>query len=419
MKILVVSQYFWPENFRVNDLVLGLMERGHVVTVLTGKPNYPSGRLFPGYGLIRGTMETYHGAEVRRVPLLPRGNGGAIRLLLNYASFAISATILGPFLCRDKYDAIFVYEPSPITVGLPALWLKRLRAAPLFFWVLDLWPESLSAAGAVRSAWVLRWVERLVRFIYRGCDRILVQSRAFYQPIQTLGVNPARILYFPNSAEPLFWPLQSNPNDRALTGLPDGFVVMFAGNIGAAQDFPAVLTAAERLKERPDIHWVILGDGRLASWAREEVSRRGLGGTVHFIGSRPLEQMPAFFANADVMLASLKRDPLFALTIPGKVQSYLACGRPIVGMLDGEGARVINEAQAGSTCPAGDADGLAARVLDLYRMGRAERERLGANGRAYYLAHFERETLLDRLEDWMVALSVRREPGPMQSTSRN
>lgn len=419
MKILVVSQYFWPENFRINDLVLGLMERGHVVTVLTGKPNYPTGKLFPGYRLIRGSAENYQGAEVRRVPLLPRGNGGAILLLLNYVSFAISATILGPFLCRGKYDAILVYEPSPITVGLPALWLKRLRGAPVFFWVLDLWPESLSATGAVRSPRILRWVEKLVRFIYKGSDRILVQSRAFFQPIQALGVDSARILYFPNSAEPLYRPLASSPTDRVEAGLPDGFVIMFAGNIGSAQDFPAILAAAERLREQRDIHWVILGDGRLAGWVHKEVKRRGLEETVHFMGSRPLEQMPRFFANADVMLVSLKQEPIFALTIPGKIQSYLACGRPIVGMLDGEGARVISEAQAGFACPAGDTSGLAARVLDLYRMDRVERDRLGTNGRAYYLGQFEREMLCSRLEQWMTTFSARCPSSQIQDTSGN
>jgi glycosyltransferase involved in cell wall biosynthesis len=401
MKILLVSQYFWPENFRINDLVLGLIERGHRVTVLTGKPNYPSGRFFPGYGLVRGHAENYYGADVRRVPLLPRGSGGAVRLFLNYASFAVAATILGPFLCRDEYDAILVYEPSPITVGLPALWLKRLRGVPVFFWVQDLWPESLSATGAVRSAWVLRWAEKLVRFVYKGCDRILAQSRAFFQPIQALGVEPARILYFPNSAEPLYRPVKSSPANRAQAGVPNGFVVMFAGNVGAAQDFETIIQAAERLKSHADVHWVIVGDGRMRSWVEEQVRARALSSNFHLLGSHSIEAMPHFFAMADAMLVTLKKDPIFALTIPSKVQSYLACGRPIIAALDGEGAQVVREAGAGLTVPAEDAAALADVVLAMSRMDRAQREAMGSRGRSYFERNFQREMLLERLEGWL------------------
>lgn len=182
MRILIVTQYFWPESFRINDIALGLRDKGHKVTVLTGQPNYPAGSFFPGYGFFKKIREDYNGVDVVRVPLLPRGSGGGVRLVLNYLSFAFFASILAPFRCRSGYDVIFVYEPSPITVGLPALLLKKLKHAPIMFWVQDLWPESLSATGAVRSAWVLKLVERLVRSIYRGCDVILVQSRAFFYP---------------------------------------------------------------------------------------------------------------------------------------------------------------------------------------------------------------------------------------------
>jgi colanic acid biosynthesis glycosyl transferase WcaI len=401
MKILLVSQYFWPENFRINDLVIGLMERGHLVTVLTGRPNYPNGKIFPGYGLFRGFVESYRGALVRRVPLLPRGNGGPLRLFLNYASFAIAATLLGPFLCRDKYDAILVYEPSPITVGLPALWLKKLRGVPVFFWVQDLWPESLTATGAVRVAWILRWVEGLVRFIYKGCDRILAQSRAFTQPIQALGVKPAKILYFPNSAEPHYQPVKSNSVDRAQAGVPDGFVVMFAGNIGTAQDFKTIIQAAERIRSHAGIHWVIVGDGRMRPWVEQQVRARELSSNFHLLGSHSVEIMPRFFAMADAMLVTLKKDPIFALTIPSKVQSYLACGRPIIAAIDGEGARIVREAGAGLTVPSEDAEALADVVLAMSQMDRAEREAMGGFGRIYFERHFEREMLLDRLEGWL------------------
>lgn len=401
MKVLIVTQYFWPEDFRINDLALGLKQRGWEVTVLTGKPNYPRGRFFEGYGFLKRSRDSYEGIPVIRIPLLPRGEGGALRLAANYISFSLLASILGPLYCRGRFDAIFVYEPSPVTVGIPAIVLKKFRGAPIFFWIQDLWPESLSATGMVRSPFILRTVEKLVRYIYRRCDRLLVQSRAFADPVRRLGADPDRIVYFPNSAEELYQPvsLPEDATERSL--LPAGFRVMFAGNIGASQDFETILAAAERLKVYKDIHWVVLGDGRMAGWVAQEVRRRGLSDNVHLLGKYPVADMPRFFALADVMLVTLKRDPIFALTIPSKIQSYLACGRPIIAALDGEGARIIEEAGAGMAVRAEDSAALADAVLNMYRMTPDERASMGASGRSYFLANFERNMLLDRLDKQM------------------
>ncbi len=399
MKLLIVSQYFWPENFRINDLVADMVGRGHEVTVLTGQPNYPSGRFFPGYGWVRPCTEYYQGARVVRVPLVPRGSAGAIRLALNYVSFAVFGA-LGVWLrLRGKFDAVFVFEVSPVTVGIPAIVASRRFRAPILFWVLDLWPESLTAAGGVQSPRVLRAVGRLVRWIYRNCARVLVQSRAFIPEIARHGVPPSDILYFPGWGESLFQPLQQ-ADSALLPPLPEGFKVLFAGNIGEAQDLPAVLKAAGLLRDRPDIHWLIVGDGRMAAWAKDEVQRCGLV-QVHFLGRHPLESMPHFYAAADALLLSLKREPIFALTIPGKLQYYLACARPILAMLDGEGARIVRESGAGLTCPAGDAEGLAAQVLNLAAMPDAERRVMGLKGRKYYEANFDRTRLFDQLETWL------------------
>lgn len=404
MNILIVSQYFWPENFRINDLSLGLKERGHIVTVLTGIPNYPDGRFFSGYSIFKKRGEDYQGIKVVRVPLVPRGSGGTIPLALNYLSFSFFASLLGPFYCRGNFDVIFVYEPSPVTVGLPALMLKKIKYAPVLFWVQDLWPESLSATGFVRSNKILRMVEGLVRFIYRGCDRILVQSKAFSRSIENLGVNTERIMYYPNSAEEFYQPIQLDANALELNGMPSGFRVMFAGNIGVAQDFPSILAAAEYLKKYTDIHWIILGDGSMRSWLEEQVKERCLSDTVHLLGRYPAEMMPWFFSLADVMLVTLKREPIFALTIPSKVQSYFACAKPIIAALDGEGARVIEEAGAGLTCPAEDPDSLAEAVLSMYSKSHDERRSMGELGRRYFEKNFERKMLLKRLEDSMKVL---------------
>jgi len=405
MHVLIVSQYFWPEDFRINDLAVGLVEKGHRVTVLTGIPNYPGGKFFPGYGALSGRRELFQGIEILRVPLIPRGRGRSFRLVINYFSFALLACALGPLLCRGSYDVIFVYEPSPITVGLPARAMKMVRRAPIIFWVQDLWPESLSATGAISSRWVLRVVERLVRFIYRGCDRILVQSRGFFQPIQRMGVDVNRIRYFPNSVDEFYHPV-SLKNDATERGeVPAGFRVMFAGNIGAAQDFEVILSAAWVLRSHQEIQWVIIGDGRLGSWVGEQVRERGLTGTVHLLGRRPQESMPRYFALADVLLATLRKDPIFALTIPSKIQSYLACGKPIVAALDGEGARVVVESGAGRSAPSGDANALADAIIAIYKLPEHERAAMGLRGRQYYETHFNRKSLLDILDTWMIELS--------------
>jgi glycosyltransferase involved in cell wall biosynthesis len=401
VRVLIVTQYFWPEQFRINDLALGLAERGHEVTVYTGKPNYPGGRFFPGYRFLGRAREDYRGIRVLRVPLIPRGGGGKARLLLNFLSFALIASVLAPFRCRGAFDAILVYEPSPVTVGLPALALKRAKRAPLLFWAQDLWPETLSATGVVRSRRILGLVDRLVRFIYRRCDLILAQSRAFTPHLEAQGVPAGRIRYYPNSAEDLYRAVtvEAAAPERGL--LPAGFRVMFAGNIGAAQDFETILAAAELLRDDRDIRWVILGDGRLHGWVEREIARRGLRQAVRLLGRHPVESMPRFFALADALLVTLRNEPVFALTVPTKLQSYLACGRPVIAALDGEGARVVEESGAGIAVRAGAAAALAEAVRRLHRAPAAEREAMGRRGRDYFERHFERGLLLDRLEEFM------------------
>lgn len=412
MRILVVSQYFWPEDFRVNDLVAGLVSRGHEVTVLTGLPNYPGGRFFAGYGWKGPYSEEYAGARVVRVPLAPRGNGGAFRLALNYLAFVVFGVGGALFRLRGAYDVIFVSEVSPITVGIPAAVARWRFRAPILFWVLDLWPETLSAIGVVRSTRVLRAVSVLVRWIYAQCSRVLVQSRAFIPDIIRHDVPAERVMYFPNWVESMYT-VPVTPA-ASLARLPAGLRVMFAGNIGEAQDFPAIIAAADTLKDR-DVIWLIVGDGRMAERAKEEVRKRRLTAKVHFLGRHAPDVMPSFFAAADALLVSLRAEPIFALTVPGKVQSYLASGRPILAMLDGEGGRVVAEANAGFVCPAGDSDGLAANVLKLAALPSHERHELGANGKRYAELNFDRTRLFDRLEEWCAAVVAEQTAAPSKS----
>lgn len=407
MRLLIVSQYFWPENFRVNDLVGELIKRGHNVTVLTGKPNYPAGAVFAEFRQHPEKFDKYAGAQVLRVTMIARGQG-PLRLFVNYLSFAAGASLWGPWLLRGQaFDAIFVFEPSPVTVGLPAILLGRLKQAPVVFWALDLWPETLEAIGVVRSPRLLGWLGKLVSFIYNRCDLVLGQSRGFLASIATHCADPHKIRYFPSWAEDTF-------RDTDCVKAPevppcgDVFNILFAGNVGEAQDLPAVLAAAEQLKDNPKIRWLIVGDGRKSDWLRDQVARRGLQDNVLLLGRFPVERMPSFYAHAHALLVTLKKDPVFSMTIPGKVQSYLMSGIPVLGMLDGEGASVINQAGAGLTCPAGDSAGLAANVLTLFSMGSAQRQELGGRGRCYAEKEFGREMLMTRLENFfreVVALS--------------
>ena len=411
MRILVVSHYFWPENFRVNDLVAELGRRGHAVTVLSGPPNYPEGRVFPEYRRARGRYAVYEGAVVVRVPVVTRGKS-RLRLALNYLSALLSGAALGTWHLRGKpFDAIFVFQPSPITTCLPAILIGRLKRAPVLLWVLDLWPETLAAVGVVRSPWLLALIGRVVSFIYRRCDLVLGQSRAFQPNIEKYAGDPSRFRYFPSWAEPLFRAslaaVEPAPEVREFQ---DTFNVLFAGNIGEAQDFPAILDAAEALRHRADIRWLIVGDGRAAEWVRAEIGRRGLEEAVRMLGRHPIERMPAFFRGGDALLVTLKSDPVFAMTIPGKVQTYLATGLPLIGMLDGEGARVIEEAGAGFVCPSGDGRALANRVARLAELPPGERVAMGARGVAYSQREFDRDRLLTQLEGWM------REVAPLRSS---
>lgn len=407
MRLLVVSQVFWPEDFRVNDLVTELVTRGHHVTVLTGIPNYPEGRTFEAYRREPHRFSEFNGAAVVRVPILTRGTS-RLRLMFNYLSYAISASVVGAWKLRGrKFDAIFVFEPSPVTVGLPAVLMRRLKSAPVAFWVLDLWPETLAAVGAIRAPWMLRAVGLLVSFIYNRCDLILAQSKSFIPNIRRYTAYPDSVVYFPSWAESLFARSVAQPA-REIEPLPGVFNVMFAGNIGDAQDFPAVLNAAEALKAHRNIRWLIVGDGSMAQWVRTEVNRRGLEENFIMLGRFPVERMPSFYRHADALLVSLKDEPIFALTIPGKMQSYFAAAVPVVAMLNGEGAQVVSDAGAGLVCPAGDAAGLAAAVLKLAALDAPARAEMAKNALRLSTTEFERNTLISRLETWLQQLEVRR-----------
>ncbi len=402
MRILIVTQYFWPENFRITDLAIGLKAKGHDITVLTGMPNYPDGKIYEGYSWWKKRREIMDGIEIVRVPLFVRRESKAWQLAFNYLSFVVSGCLLAPwFLRKKKFDVIFCYEPSPVTVAIPAIVMKYVKKAPLLFWVQDLWPETLVATGAVQSSTILAMVKKMVKYIYRACDSILVQSHGFIAPAIAVGAKPEKVQYFPNWAESLYQPVDLDITAVERDEVPkQGFVVMFAGNLGVAQSLDTIVSVAERLKHE-DIHWVFLGDGRQKVWLQNIVIEKALEDKVHILGSRPIETMPVYFSLADAMLVTLRDDPVMATTIPGKVQSYLACGKPVLGALNGEGNKVIYESGAGYCVNADDVEGLANIVLKMSQLSKDEREGMGKLAHHYYQQNFDRDMLIAELEGWM------------------
>lgn len=400
--MLLFTQYFWPESFRINDIAKSLLEKGVKVDVLTGKPNYPKGNIFPEYKIWGGWRETYCSICVYRIPLFPRGRGG-LSLALNYLSFIISGVLFSPWLLRSKrFDIIFVYAPSPILQAIPAIFLGWLKGCPVVLWVQDLWPESLSATGYVKNKYVLKLVEYVVRFIYRHVDLLLVQSEAFIEPVSALALGTS-VKYYPNSVDESFC-VPSTVTTPDVSGLVGGFSVMFAGNIGSAQAVEVIVEAATLLKEYADIHFVVLGDGGRRDWMLQQTKNRGLT-NLHLPGRFPVETMPGLMQKASALLVTLADQEIFRLTIPSKVQAYLAAGRPILACLNGEGAKLVEASGAGLTVPAENAEALAEAVLQLYRMPAQKRDDLGVKGRLYYAQHFSHDMLIDQLIDHFKSVS--------------
>jgi len=410
VRILVVTQYFWPENFRINDLVSKLQSVDHDVTVLTGYPNYPSGIVFPEFRLNRSVYARFEDANIVRVPIIPRGKGG-LKLILNYVSFVISALVFGIWRLRGQtFDIVFVFEPSPITVGIPAVFLRRIKRAPLVFWVLDLWPETLEAIGVVRSPYALKAIGYLVTFIYNQCDLILAQSKSFIPQIRHYCKKEINVEYFPSWSDAMF-NFDKIDFAKEIPVSESVFSIMFTGNIGEAQDFPAILDAAEALKGNVQIRWLIVGEGRMSEWVRSEIIKRGLEQCFLMVGSYPIYRMPSFYRHADALLVSLKAESIFKMTLPGKIQSYLAAGIPVLAMLDGEGAEIILRSGAGIVSPAGNGHALADAIMKMINMDAEERRAMGKSGLAFSRKEFNREVLISKLLLWfdrLCAVNCRR-----------
>ena len=395
MKILVISQYFYPENFRINDLVFSLQKRGHEIEVLTGKPNYPKGDYFKGYSWDGPKQEEIEGIKVHRANLILRKKGGGLRLFLNYFSFVFFG-LFKILKLKGDFEKVFIYAPSPITVGILGIVAAKKFKCKSYLWVHDLWPESVRVAGGIKSGFVLGLVNQMTKLIYKFTDLLLVQSPEFKNYILNQGVAESKIIYYPYYAEDFYKVIEKDKS--YLSQFPNGFNLLFAGNIGVAQGFDTIVNAFEKLKEH-DINLVVLGDGRDKSRIQEQINEKGLKEKFHFLGSFPPEQMSHYFTCADGLLITLKKADIFSYTIPGKLQSYLACGKPIIGALDGIGNKIISESNSGFASEAEDHELLANNILSLYKLSKAEKEKLSNNALTYFDKNFNKQHLLERLEE--------------------
>lgn len=398
MKILLVSQYFYPEPFLINDLVKTLSVQGHEIVVYTGKPNYPEGSVYSGFSKKGFEKDVFNDSiKVYRVPLRPRGSAGTIGLSLNYLSFVFSGIKFLNRIEEKNFDVIFTFGVSPITSSIPAIFYKWKTKTKLFLWVQDLWPESLVATGYIKNRVILGAVRFMVWWIYRSCNGILIQSKGFFGPVSKY-VKSDKITYYPNSIR-FCELLKTNALPGHLEALLDkSFCIVFAGNLGKAQSLDTILDVAEKLSDLSELKIVLVGSGSSLEWLKQQIKMRNIG-NVELVGRFSMESMPLIYNKSKALLVTLTDNKIVNLTIPSKIQSYLSAGRPIVAALNGEGAKVIQDARCGFVSAACDSRALEENIRRLYALDDSEQEKMGRNGLHYFNEHFNMEHQAKRLID--------------------
>ena len=402
MKILVVTQYFYPESFRINDLSKELAIQGHTVTVLTGLPNYPEGKIYEGYRHRQRRKETWQGINIIRIPIISRMQN-KIGLILNYFSFFINGCLWARFTKKQAYDLIYVFEVSPITVALPAITYKKRIHKPLIMNVQDLWPENVEAIMGVTNKAIIGILNKLVDYIYRNCTLILTSSKCFVDNITSRGHSADIVKFWPQYCD-----APSKLEDKALQQqvedeMPEGFNLVFTGNIGEAQGLDIILKAAQKTKAYPKINWILIGDGRARQRLEDEAKKQQLE-NLFFLGRKPEKAIPYYLNKADCALLILSSNKVFDMTLPAKLQTYMACGKPILGSVNGEAAELIRESQSGLCCPAGDNNALAKAAIQLFHEDAGMIATMTQNSKNYYIKNFKKEKVLKELFNYINAL---------------
>lgn len=402
--ILVVSQYFYPEEFRINDMCSEWVRRGYKVTVLTGIPNYPYGKYFDGYGLFKKRRERYNGMDIIRIPLIARGKS-AVGMCLNYLSFVVSGFFWKCFT-RLECDLVFNFEVSPMTQVLVGVWYAARKRLPCWLYVQDLWPENIEIVTGIHSPLVLKPIGRMVDYIYRRCDRVFATSPSFVEEIRArIPDQSDKVSYWPQYAEEFYRPVSRGgcelvPDDKR-------FKIAFTGNVGQAQGLDILPQTAALMKTRgEDALFVIVGDGRSKDALIEKIKQLGVEDMFLLLPRRSAQDIPAILGECDAAFVSFMNNPLFADTIPAKLQSYMACAMPILACATGETERIVREADCGVCCPIGDASALCDAIAQMKASDRLSH--YSKNARAYFEAHFDKTMLLDRFDECVRAADIGR-----------
>ncbi len=396
MRVLLVTQYFYPESFKSNEIAFELVKRGYQVDALVGIPNYPEGKYYKGYGVFKKRHESVNGVNVYRAFQTPRGKGGW-RLPINYFSFAICACfkVLFHLVWKKKYDCVIVHEPSPIFQALPAILYKRLRNVPVYTWVLDMWPEAMVSSGGIHNKQIYSAVNKFVVHIYNKSDKLLIGSKRFADMIVEKGDYENKMIYFPNWCDDMF----TMNSDYQIPALPEGFKIMIAGNLGKVQNLDAVGEAMKELRDT-EVKWLFVGEGSKKAWLDSFIEENGLQDVAYTYGRYPFAAMPAFYKNTDALLVTLQSGfRQLEAVVPTRVQSYMSAGVPVLAMI-GIGAReLIEEAGCGFAAPAGDYKAFAKIIREQVLPSKDTFKEMGKNGRDYYLKNFTLDKCITDLEN--------------------
>lgn len=401
-RLLIISQYFYPEQFRINDLCKEWVKRGYDVTVVTGIPNYPAGKFFKGYSWVKRRKEEYEGIHIVRLPLIPRGNS-SLMLALNYISFVISGWFWSYFT-KIEADKVFIFEVSPMTQALLGVWYKKKKKIPCYIYVQDLWPENVEIVTGIHNRKIIRAIDKMVDYIYKNCNVIFATSPSFVKRIEeresAWKKKKSKVRYWPQYAEEFYKPVPR----KKLPDMPedDSFKIVFTGNIGYAQGLDILPKAAAILKEKAvNCSFIIIGDGRYRETLEKEIRSAGVQNMFHMLGRKKPEEIPAYLAWCDVAFISFADNPLFEMTIPAKLQSYMACGMPILAAASGETKRIVREAECGMVCELGNAKALAESIYLMVKTGTEILEEMSKGARRYYCREFNRANLLDKIGKYL------------------
>jgi colanic acid biosynthesis glycosyl transferase WcaI len=403
-KLLIVCQHYWPESFRINDISDFLVEKKCDIEVLCGLPNYPSGKFTEGYSYFRNRVQHHNGVYIRRAFEIPRGSNTNIRIFLNYISFPFASLFHIPRLLTKKYDKIFIYQLSPVMMSIAGIIVGKLKRIETTMYVLDLWPENLYSVLNIKNRFLRKIAESVSHWHYRHVDKLVVLSEKMKNRLlEATDISEDKIIVLPQACEKIY---EEDMHDQALAGrFKNGFNILFTGNISPAQSFPTIIQAAKKLKSEGirDINWIIVGDGMSRGWLEKEVKKAKLDGSFYFEGFKPISDIPKYTDFADVLIGCLVKSDLLEATIPAKVLSYFAAGRPMVLAMDGEAQNLVNSVGCGFAGPTEDAGRLAANLKKIYRLPAKERKLMGKRARDYHFKHFERNLILNKLYSFLLS----------------